>query len=161
LHKKIAALGYNAIGYPSEYGGSDGDQFEGIVVNEEFCRCGSFGLVASLFSHGISVPPIINHGTPEQKENFLKPVIEGDRMSGPGTTKDENMDKIDDYFHINFIFKCWKNTYDFFVCPVSCDQLQPQLKICAYKISIQETTRQVLTPKFYSYFRKTMLKSFP
>ena len=57
LHKKIADLGYNAIAYPSEYGDSDGDQFEGIVVNEEFCRCGSFGLVASLFSHGIAVPP--------------------------------------------------------------------------------------------------------
>ena len=87
LHKKIADLGYNAISYPSEYGGSDGDQFEGIVVNEEFCRCGSFGLVASLFSHGISVPPIINHGTPEQKEKFLKPVIEGDRIAALGVTE--------------------------------------------------------------------------
>lgn len=57
LHKKIADLGHNAIGYPSEYGGRDGDQFESIVVKEEFCRCGSFGLVASPFSHGITVPP--------------------------------------------------------------------------------------------------------
>jgi len=87
LHKKIADLGYNAIAYPEEYGGADGDQFEGIVVNEEFCRCGSFGLVASLFSHGISLPPIINHGTPEQKEKFLRPVIAGDRIAALGVTE--------------------------------------------------------------------------
>ena len=87
LHKKIADLGYNGVGYPSEYGGSDGDQFEGIVVNEEFCRCGSFGLIASLFSHGIAVPPIINHGTPEQKEKFLRPVIEGGRIAALGVTE--------------------------------------------------------------------------
>ena len=87
LHKKIADLGYNAVGYPSAYGGSDGDQFEHIVVNEEFCRCGSFGLVASLFSHGIAVPPIIKHGTPAQKEKFLRPVIEGDRIAALGVTE--------------------------------------------------------------------------
>lgn len=87
LHKKIANLGYNAIAYPEEYGGADGDQFEGIVINEEFCRCGSLGLVASLFSHAISLPPIINHGTPEQKEKFLRPVIAGDRIAALGVTE--------------------------------------------------------------------------
>ena len=87
LHKKIAGLGYNAIAYPEEYGGADGDQFEGIVINEEFCRCGSLGLVASLFSHAISLPPIINHGTPEQKDKFLRPVIAGDRIAALGVTE--------------------------------------------------------------------------
>jgi acyl-CoA dehydrogenase len=87
LHKKIANLGYNAVAYPSEYGGMDGDQFESIVVNEEFCRCGSFGLIASLFSHGIALPPLINHGTHEQKEKFLQPVIAGDRIAALGVTE--------------------------------------------------------------------------
>jgi len=87
LHKKIADLGYNAIVYPSEYGGVDGDQFEYITVIEEFCRCGSFGLIASLFSHGIALPPIIKHGTPKQKEKFLRPVIAGDRIAALGVTE--------------------------------------------------------------------------
>lgn len=87
LHKKIADLGYNSIIYPAEYGGADGDWFEHIVVIEEFCRCGSFGLVASLFSHGISLPPIIQQGTPEQKEKFLRPVIAGDRIAALGVTE--------------------------------------------------------------------------
>ena len=54
---------------------------------EEFCRCGSFGLVASLFSHCIALPPIIKYGTPEQKEKFLRPVIAGDRIAALGVTE--------------------------------------------------------------------------
>jgi acyl-CoA dehydrogenase len=87
LHKKVADLGYNSILYPAEYGGADGDWFENIAVCEEFCRCGSFGLVASLFSHCISLPPIINYGTLEQKEKFLRPVIAGDRIAALGVTE--------------------------------------------------------------------------
>lgn len=87
LHKKVADLGYNGIIYPAEYGGADGDWFESIVVCEEFCRCGSFGLVASLFSHCIALPPIIKYGTPEQKEKFLRPVIAGDRIAALGVTE--------------------------------------------------------------------------
>jgi len=87
LQKKVAELGYNGIAYPAEYGGADGDVFESIVVLEEFCRSGSFGLVASLFSHGIALPPIIKHGTPEQKEKFLRPVIEGSRIAALGVTE--------------------------------------------------------------------------
>ncbi|MBT4091655.1 MAG: acyl-CoA dehydrogenase family protein, partial [Deltaproteobacteria bacterium] len=84
LYKKIGDLGYNSVSYPEEYGGSDGDWFENIAVLEEFCRCSSFGLVASLFSHGIALPPIIKHGTPEQKEKFLRPIIAGDRIAALG-----------------------------------------------------------------------------
>lgn len=87
LHKKIADLGYNSITYPADYGGGGGDWFECIVVIEEFCRCGSLGLVASLFSHGIALPPIIKYGTPKQKEKFLRPVIAGDRIAALGVTE--------------------------------------------------------------------------
>ena len=87
LHRKIGDLGYNSIIYPADYGGAGGDWFEGIVVTEEFCRCGSFGLVASLFSHAIALPPIIKHGTAEQKEKFLRPVIAGDRIAALGVTE--------------------------------------------------------------------------
>lgn len=87
LYKKIGDLGYNSVSYPEEYGGSDGDWFENIAVLEEFCRCSSFGLVASLFSHGIALPPIIKHGTPEQKEKFLRPIIAGDRIAALGVTE--------------------------------------------------------------------------
>ncbi len=87
LYKKVADLGFNSIGYPEEYGGTPGDIFDQIVVTEELCRCGSTGLVASLGSHGISLPPIAAHGTPEQKKKYLEPVITGDRISALGITE--------------------------------------------------------------------------
>jgi acyl-CoA dehydrogenase len=87
LYKKMADLGFNSIGYPEEYGGVPGDLFLQIVSAEELCRGGSMGLVASLGTHGISLPPIINHGTPEQKEKFLRPVIAGDKVSALAVTE--------------------------------------------------------------------------
>jgi acyl-CoA dehydrogenase len=87
LHKKVGELGYTSVSYPEEVGGGGGDLFEEIVVNEEFMRGGSPGLVASLFSHGISLPPLIKYGTPEQKEKFVKPVIAGDRVAALAVTE--------------------------------------------------------------------------
>lgn len=87
LFKKIGELGYSAVAYPEEVGGSGGDLFEEIVVNEELMRGGSPGLVASLFSHGIALPPLIKYGTPEQKEKFVKPVLAGDRVAALAVTE--------------------------------------------------------------------------
>ncbi len=87
LYKKIGDLGFNTIGYPEECGGTPGDIFLGVVVAEELCRCGSMGLVASLGSLNISMPPIIQHGTAEQIERFVKPVLAGDRISALAVTE--------------------------------------------------------------------------
>ena len=64
LHKKVGELGYTSVAYPETVGGAGGDLFEEIVVNEEFMRGGAPGLVASLFSHGIALPPLLKYGTP-------------------------------------------------------------------------------------------------
>ena len=87
LYKKIADLGFNGVGYPEEYGGTPGDLFDQVVISEELCRCGSCGLVASLGSHGIALPPLAAHGTPEQKEKYLRPVIEGKQVAALGITE--------------------------------------------------------------------------
>lgn len=87
LYKKIGSLGFHGIGYPEEYGGTPGDIFLQIAVAEELCRCGSMGLVSSLGTLAIAVPPIVNHGTHEQKLKFLKPVLEGDRIASLGITE--------------------------------------------------------------------------
>jgi acyl-CoA dehydrogenase len=87
LHKKVGELGYTSVSYPEEVGGGGGDIFEEIVVNEEFMRGGSPGLVASLFSHGIALPPLIKYGTKEQIEKFVKPVIAGDRVAALAVTE--------------------------------------------------------------------------
>lgn len=87
LHKKVGELGYTSVAYPETVGGAGGDLFEEIVVNEEFMRGGAPGLVASLFSHGIALPPLLKYGTPEQKEKFVKPVVAGDRVAALAVTE--------------------------------------------------------------------------
>ncbi|MFH2133085.1 MAG: acyl-CoA dehydrogenase family protein [bacterium] len=87
LYKKMGELGFNAIGYPEAYGGTPGDVFMQTVAAEELCRGGSMGVVASLGTLHIAVPPIVNHGTEEQKMRFLKPVLAGDRIAALGITE--------------------------------------------------------------------------
>lgn len=87
LYKKVGELGFSSIGYPEDCGGTPGDIFLQVVASEELCRSGCMGMVASLGTLNISLPPIINHGTPKQKEKFVKPVLEGDRISALGITE--------------------------------------------------------------------------
>ena len=87
LYQKAGELGFLAINYPVEYGGVAGDVFDGIVVSEELCRCGSIGIPASISTHGIALPPIVAHGTHEQKEKFVRPVIEGKRKAALAVTE--------------------------------------------------------------------------
>ncbi|MCP4751452.1 MAG: acyl-CoA dehydrogenase [Proteobacteria bacterium] len=87
LYKKLGDLGFTSIGYPEEDGGTPGDTFLGIAASEELCRCGSMGLVASLGSMNIALPPIVKHGTAEQKERFLRPVVAGDRVAALAITE--------------------------------------------------------------------------
>ncbi len=87
IYKAACELGYMGIGYPEELGGTPGDVFMTIVASEELMRSGSAGFVASLGSHGIALPPIVAHGTPDQLERFAKPVIAGDRIAALGITE--------------------------------------------------------------------------
>ncbi|MBU0996017.1 MAG: acyl-CoA dehydrogenase family protein [Proteobacteria bacterium] len=87
LYEKMADLGYLGVGIPENLGGAGGDVFTAIVFNEEMVRCGSTGLVSSIASFGIALPPIVIHGTPTQHEKFVKPVLAGKRMSALGITE--------------------------------------------------------------------------
>ncbi len=87
LFKDMGELGYSGLRYPEEYGGTPGDLFLQIVATEELCRAGSTGLVATLGSMHIALPPIANHATHEQKEKYLRPVIEGDKIAALAITE--------------------------------------------------------------------------
>ena len=47
---------------PRSYGGTPADGWYRLVATEEIARAGSGGLMASLFSHNIGLPPILAHG---------------------------------------------------------------------------------------------------
>jgi acyl-CoA dehydrogenase len=87
LYRKAAGAGFLGLGYPEDFGGVEGDVFHRIALTEEFCRTGSLGLVAGLFSHGIGIPPILALGSEEQKRRFVAPVLAGDKISALGITE--------------------------------------------------------------------------
>ena len=87
LYKKAGDVGILGIGYPEEYGGTPGDIFFQVAAWEEIMRCGSGGVAAGLGSLNIALPPILSHGTAEQKERFVKPVIMGDKIAALAVTE--------------------------------------------------------------------------
>lgn len=87
LYAKAGDVGILGIGYPEELGGTPGDLFFKVAASEELMRSGSGGLVAGLGSLDIAIPPIIRHGTDEQKERFVKPVLAGKKIAALGITE--------------------------------------------------------------------------
>ncbi|ABW66436.1 acyl-CoA dehydrogenase family protein [Desulfosudis oleivorans] len=87
LYRKMGDLGFLGIGFPEDFGGSGGDIFSTIVLNEEMMRCGAAGIVAGLGSHGIGLPPIAMKGTPDQVDRFVRPVLAGEKIAALGITE--------------------------------------------------------------------------
>ena len=87
LYRKAGDVGILGIGYPEELGGTPGDIFFKVAASEELMRSGSGGLVAGLGSLDIAIPPIIRHGTDEQKKRFVKPVLAGEKIAALGITE--------------------------------------------------------------------------
>jgi len=87
LFKKAGNAGLIGMGYPEEYGGSPTDLFHTVVYFEEMMRCGSVGLVSSLTSSAIAVPPIYYFGSEEQKRKYIPPGLSGDKIAVLGITE--------------------------------------------------------------------------
>jgi acyl-CoA dehydrogenase len=87
LYPLFGDLGFLGVGFPEEIGGTGGDIFDTIVVCEEMMRSGSGGFAAGIGSLNIALPPIIHKGTAEQKERFVRPVLEGKRIAALGITE--------------------------------------------------------------------------
>jgi acyl-CoA dehydrogenase len=79
LWTKSAAIGILGLGYPEEFGGtSEGiDIWHKNIVNEELARVGVGGVGATLMVHNIGLPPVINFGSQELKEEIAPAVISG------------------------------------------------------------------------------------
>jgi acyl-CoA dehydrogenase len=82
LYKKVADSGLAGVGFPEPLGGiGENDVFMKIAVSEELMRSTSGGLVASLGSLDIGLPPICKWGSDELKERVARPVIAGDKIA--------------------------------------------------------------------------------
>ena len=87
LYGKAAALGLLGLGYPESYGGTPGDVFFHLLVSEELARAGCGGVVASLLSHTIGLPPLLAEGSAELKAKFIPPVLRGEWIAALAVTE--------------------------------------------------------------------------
>jgi acyl-CoA dehydrogenase len=87
LYRRAAAVGILGIGYPEALGGVPGDLWAQLIVWEELVRPGSGGVSAGLGSHHIALPPILAHGTPEQRQRFVPPVLAGEHIAALAITE--------------------------------------------------------------------------
>lgn len=82
LHKQAAALGLLGVGYPEDVGGSGGDLGDVCVVTEAvLAGGGSGGVIAGLFTHGIAIPHIIDSGNQDLIEQWVRPVLAGEKIA--------------------------------------------------------------------------------
>lgn len=88
LYRTFAQAGGLAVGYPESLGGVGGDLGHMLVAADEFvATTGSGGLTAGLGSHAIALPPIVRHGTAEQKESLVRPVLSGEKIAALAVTE--------------------------------------------------------------------------
>ena len=87
LYQKAADAGLLGLEYPEIYGGTPCDKFMNVAYTEEITRSGSVGLAAGLGSYSIAMPPVLNMGTEAQKQQFLIPVLKGEKIAALGITE--------------------------------------------------------------------------
>jgi acyl-CoA dehydrogenase len=87
LYQRAAELGATGLGYPEEYGGTPADIFYKLVLAEEYARCGSGGVQASINSHTIGLPPVLAAGSDALKRRVLPPVLRGEKIAALAVTE--------------------------------------------------------------------------
>jgi acyl-CoA dehydrogenase len=93
LYQEASAAGVLGASYPTELGGGGGDLLHSLIGVEALLTGGSSGVVASLGSLGIALPPLLFLGTPEQHRRFVPPALAGEKIwalaiTEPGTGSD-------------------------------------------------------------------------
>jgi len=87
LYAKAGELGLLGLGFPEDFGGTPVDHFARLVLTEELCTVGAGGLIASLMSHGIGLPPIMALGSDALKQRIAPAVIAGEAISALAVTE--------------------------------------------------------------------------
>ncbi|MBM9463535.1 acyl-CoA dehydrogenase family protein [Aeromicrobium sp. YIM 150415] len=88
LHAQTAKAGFLGIGFDESVGGEGGDLIDISVVTEAIVENGgSTGLLASLFTHGIAVPHIIDSGNRDLIDRYVRPTLAGETIGSLGVTE--------------------------------------------------------------------------
>jgi acyl-CoA dehydrogenase len=88
LHQKAAAVGMLGIAFAEEVGGSGGDIIDATVMTEAVLSAGgSTGLLASLCTHGIAIPHIVDSGNQDLIDRYVRPTLAGEKIGSLGITE--------------------------------------------------------------------------
>ena len=87
LYRRAAELGLLQLGYPEHLGGTPCPMGWRLIAAEELARTGAGGLMASLFSHNIGLPPVVAHGSPALQQRVVPPVLAGEAIAALAITE--------------------------------------------------------------------------
>jgi acyl-CoA dehydrogenase len=88
LYPQAAELGLLGLGYPEHLGGTPAPWSARNALSQTLARFGgSGGLMASLFSHNIGLPPVLAHGSPDVQLEVIPPVLRGEQIAALGITE--------------------------------------------------------------------------
>ena len=88
LYKKAASVGLFGDGFEEAFGGhGQRDAILRMVIMQELAMAGSGGVVASMLSNYIGLPPIQRAGSDEMKKKVLTPCLAGDAVAALAITE--------------------------------------------------------------------------
>jgi alkylation response protein AidB-like acyl-CoA dehydrogenase len=88
VFRRMGELGFLGLSYPEEYGGQGGDYPCNIVLAEEMTHCNCGGLAMGVaVQTDMAMPPILQFGSEQQKQEYLVPSIRGERIACLGITE--------------------------------------------------------------------------
>ena len=88
LYQEAAALGLLGLGYPEGLGGTPAPFALRNVLSTTMARhCGSGGLMASLFSLNIDLPPVLRHGGADVQREVVPAVLRGEQIAALAITE--------------------------------------------------------------------------
>jgi len=88
LYRRAADLGLLGLGYPEALGGTPAPHALKVALAMAIARHGtSGGVMASLFSHNIGLPPILAHGSDALQREVIAPVLRGEKIAALAITE--------------------------------------------------------------------------
>jgi acyl-CoA dehydrogenase len=88
LYREAAAIGLLGLGYPEALGGTPAPLALRNALSTTMARySGSGGVLASLFSLNIGLPPVLRYGRPEVQLEVIPQVLRGDKIAALAITE--------------------------------------------------------------------------
>ena len=88
LYRRAAELGLLGLGYPEEYGGTPASYRLRLPLWRALSRHGaSGGVLASLLSHNIGLPPVVACGSDAVRAEVIPPVLAGEAIAALAITE--------------------------------------------------------------------------